>query len=451
MRVLITAVAGPHQGEVFRFTGHDTFLVGRSNRAHFRLPEKDEFFSRLHFLIEVSPPHCRLVDLKSTNGTYVNGQRVLTADLRDGDLIQGGQTVLRISLEGADDVAPSLPAPVGAPLPSPEPGATTLSHLYSPASCCVCAAVAGRPQPPAGFAGAKGVPLCAGCQAQVLGQPQPIPSYQIVRELGRGGMGVVYLALGPAGGAVAALKTIKPAADAGQAAVERFLREASILRELNHPHIVAFRDQGEAHGLLYFVMDFVPGADAARLLERQGPWPIARAVRLVCQVLEALEHAHGKGFVHRDIKPANVLVTEVQGREEARLLDFGLARVYLASKLSGLTLAGQVAGTAAFMAPEQIVSFRECGPAADQYAVAAMLYNLLTGQHVHDFPSAYQDRLLLILNDRAVPIRSRRQEVPEGLARFIHRALAKEPGERFADVRALRQSLLDCITAGRSG
>src|SRR5262249_39112390 len=154
--------------------------VGRSNRAHFRLPEKDEFFSRLHFLIEVSPPHCRLVDLKSTNGTYVNGQRVLTADLSDGDLIQGGQTVLRISLEGAGDVAPALPAPVGGRLPSPDLGASTLPQLASPASCCVCAAVAGRPQPSAGRPGAQGVPLCASCQARILGQPQPIPGYQIV-------------------------------------------------------------------------------------------------------------------------------------------------------------------------------------------------------------------------------------------------------------------------------
>jgi serine/threonine-protein kinase len=451
MHVLITAIAGPHQGEVFRFTGHDTFLVGRSNRAHFRLPEKDEFFSRLHFLIEVSPPHCRLVDLESTNGTFVNGQRVLTADLGDGDLIQGGQTVLRISLEGASAVAPALPPPVEAPLPSPDSAETTRPRASSPASCCVCAAVAGRPPPSAGRASAKGVPLCASCQAEVLGQPQPIPGYQIVRELGTGGMGVVYLALRPASGAVAALKTIKPAADAGEAAVERFLREASILRDLNHPYIVAFRDQGQARGLLYFAMDFVPGADAARLLEQQGPWPIARAVRLVCQVLEALEHAHGKGFVHRDIKPANVLVTEVEGREEARLLDFGLARVYQASKLSGLTLAGQVAGTAPFMAPEQIVSFRDCRPAADQYAVAATLYNLLTDRHVHDFPAAYQERLLLILNEKAVPIRSRRPEVPQGLAGVIHRALAKEPGERFADVGALRRALLDGLAEGRSG
>jgi serine/threonine-protein kinase len=96
MRILIAVIAGPHQGQVFTFTGHDTFLVGRSKRAHFRLPEKDEYFSRSHFLVEVNPPHCRLMDMKSTNGTFVNGKKVQVADLAHGDKIQAGQTILHI-------------------------------------------------------------------------------------------------------------------------------------------------------------------------------------------------------------------------------------------------------------------------------------------------------------------------------------------------------------------
>jgi serine/threonine-protein kinase len=453
MRVLIAVVAGPHQGQVFTFTGHDTFLVGRSRHAHFRLPEKDEYFSRLHFLIEVNPPRCRLMDMKSTNGTYVNGQRVITADLADGDLIQGGQTVLRVSLEGtaSEPIARQAPTtfPPGVPLPEAIPPrqaqpCTVLHEIRtSPESCPVCAAVAGKPLPAANLPGQGSWPLCPVCRIQIDSQPQPIPSYQIVRELGRGGMGVVYLALRSSAGAVVALKTIKPATDAGPAAVERFLREASILRELSHPGIVAFRDMGEAAGRLFFVMDFVPGTDAAHLLEEQGPWPIPRAVRVVCQLLEALEYAHARGFVHRDVKPANLLVTGTEGQEQARLVDFGLARVYQASKLSGLTLAGQVAGTAPFMAPEQILSFREAKPPVDQYAAAATLYNLLTAKYVYDFPASFEERMLLILQGTPVPIQSRRPEVPPGLAAVIHRALAREPGERFADVGAMRQALLE--------
>jgi serine/threonine-protein kinase len=284
--------------------------------------------------------------------------------------------------------------------------------------------------------------LCPACEEQAGEQPQPVPGYRIVRELGRGGMGVVYLAVDAAGGGLVALKTILPAVRVEKADLKRFLREARILQELEHPNIVAFRDVGEAQGRLFFAMDYVPGKDAAHLLEEHGPLPIKRAAGLVCQLLDALAYAHGKGFVHRDIKPNNMLVTEERGREVVKLADFGLARVYQASQMSGLTLAGDVGGTPAFLAPEQITHFREAKPAADQYSAAATLYTLLTGRFVFDSPRQNEAQLVMILHDKPVPIRSRRQDVPEKLAAVIHRALAKEPGERFPDVGAMRKALL---------
>jgi serine/threonine-protein kinase len=452
MRVLIAVIAGPHQGEVFTFAGHDTFLVGRSKRAHFRLPEKDEYFSRIHFLVEVNPPQCRLMDMNSTNGTYVNGQKVLMADLAHGDRIQAGQTVLQVSLEDPDQEPPTrraeadaegIPPSLGPELPPTASGAPAVPR----GACPVCAAVAGAAFPGLNRAPVDGWPLCLACQEQVRALPQLIPGFQLVRELGRGGMGIVYLALETGAGTVVALKTIKPAVNASKADVERFLREANILRELDHPQIVPFRSLGAANGQLYFVMAYVRGTDASRLLKEQGPLPIRQAVGLVCQLLEALEHAHSKGFVHRDVKPGNLLVTEVGGREEVRLADFGLARVYQASKLSGLSLAGQVAGTAPFLAPEQIVNFREVKPAADQYAAAATLYTMLTGRYTHNFPSVFQDRLLMILSEEPVPIQSRRPEIPAELAEVVHRALAKAPDGRFADVRTMRQALLACVAS----
>jgi serine/threonine-protein kinase len=453
MRVLIAVIAGPHQGRVFTFAGHDVFLVGRSKRAHFRLPEKDEFFSRIHFLVEVNPPRCRLVDMKSTNGTYVNGQRVLVADLMHGDRIQGGQTVLQVSLEGAGSEPAEAPRvqPPRAPAPRPGGGRGGCPDLPptqppEPAACRVCAAAAGEPLPPAGTAPGAGWPLCAICQDEAGEHEQPVPGYQLVRELGRGGMGVVYLALRDADGSVVALKTIRPAGTVSKKEVERFLREVNILRELSHPYIVSFRDVGEANGCLYFAMEYVPGADAGQLLKEHGPWSIRRAVGLICQLLEALEYAHGKGFVHRDVKPQNLMVTEAGGQEAVRLVDFGLARIYQASKLSGLTVAGQVGGTAPFLAPEQVLNFREAKPPADQYAAAATLYNLLTGRYIFDLSGGFQEQLLMVLQGTPVPIQSRRPDVPAKLAEVIHRALAAEPAGRFADVRALRLALLGAVT-----
>src|SRR5215467_2272215 len=105
MRVTLKVIGGPHKGQVYTFAGHDTFLVGRSKRAHFRLPAKDRYFSRLHFLVEVNPPHCRLTDLGSRNGTFVNGQKATKADLKAGDRIKAGRTILRVSMKRSEPVA----------------------------------------------------------------------------------------------------------------------------------------------------------------------------------------------------------------------------------------------------------------------------------------------------------------------------------------------------------
>jgi serine/threonine-protein kinase len=189
-------------------------------------------------------------------------------------------------------------------------------------------------------------------------------------------------------------------------------------------------------------MEYVPGFDAARLLKEQGPLPVPLAIRLVSQRLQALEHAHEQGFVHRDIKPANILITEVNGKKLVKLADFGLARVYQTSQISGLTLTGDIGGTTKFMPPEQITHYREVKPPADQYAAAATLYNLLTGMHVYDFAGAGIEAIAMILDDEPVPIRQRRADLPQELADLIQQALAREPQDRFGDVKEFRQALL---------
>jgi serine/threonine-protein kinase len=194
-------------------------------------------------------------------------------------------------------------------------------------------------------------------------------------------------------------------------------------------------------------MDFVRGTDAWGLVVQNGPLRVARAATLICQVLQALDYAHAKRFVHRDIKPANVLVRDDGDRETAMVADFGLARVYQASKLSGLTMTGTRGGTVAYMPPEQITNFRNAEPASDQYSVGATLYVLLTGQPVHDFPSRDDQQLSMILHDKPVPIRARRSDVPEALEGIIQRTLAKDPAKRFPDVKTLRRQLLPFTTS----
>jgi len=417
MAITLTVTQGPHQGRSFTFADHDTFIVGRSPQAHFSLGDQDRYFSRMHFLVEVNPPLCRLLDLGSHNGTLVNGQQVKSADLHDGDHVQAGHTVLRVSLRH------KVPA-----LSTVAPGAASST----------------RPPGRAGPAVPASLPTLSreNCLPEAPAEDVAIPGYRVLGELGRGGMGVVYQVVRESDGSVVALKTIRPAVSPQQDAVERFLREANILRGLTHPHIVSFRDMGASGGLLWFAMDFIPGTDAARLVQQQGPLAIRQAVGIVCEGLDALAFAHARGFVHRDVKPANLLLAPRQGRELVKLADFGLARTYQSSELSGLTMAGTMGGTPSFVPPEQILDFRSVKPAADQYSAAATLYHLLTGDCVYDRAGGTQEVLKRILLSEPIPIRDRRGDLPPALAAVIHRALSRQPADRFPDVAGLRKALL---------
>ena len=253
-----------------------------------------------------------------------------------------------------------------------------------------------------------------------------IPGYKIERELGHGGMGVVYLAVRQADGLRVALKTIIPEVHVSPAQVQRFIREANILQQLKHKHIVEFLGANHNESTLYLAMSYVEGADAARLVRDQGPLPVPMAVRMIYQLLSALAYAHDKGFVHRDIKPGNLLVTQIEAKKSVKLADFGLARVYQESRMSGLTIEGDQGGTPAFMAPEQVTSFRKTPPSADQYSAAATLYNLLTAKLPFDFEAGKGSWLTIILQNEPVPILERRADLPRALAAIIHRAMAKD-------------------------
>ncbi|MBL8797197.1 MAG: protein kinase [Planctomycetia bacterium] len=480
MRITLTVIEGPDQGRQFHFDGRDFFLVGRSSKAHFQLPRTDRMVSRVHFLVEVNPPRCRLLDMNSHNGTFVNNQKVPQADLSDGDRIKVGKTTLQIAVDiSVDDHEADTPPPVEVPPPVPAKRQSSLKlpplavsapppsapvnvappsapvrtppseptaplapssfdqpHPAGAERCRACGA-APAPAPPKTFF----APLCAKCQDKVRQQLQPFPGYQIVEVLGQGGMGIVHQAIGT-NGEVVALKSFLPHAKPSPHQVKRFLREVNTLRKLNHPYIVGFREFGDVNGKLYCAMELVQGTDAGKVVSKQGPLAPKRAVRLICQLLEALHYAHGLGLVHRDIKPANLLVTQNQGQESVKLADFGLAREYQASMMSGLTTEGELGGTIAFMPPEQITDFHGVGPAADQYSASAALYNLLTNRYVYDLPPKdIRRQLSMILQDEPVPIHQRRPDLNAELATIIHRALSREPNYRYASAGDMRKAL----------
>src|SRR5262249_23081676 len=198
---------------------------------------------------------------------------------------------------------------------------------------------------------------------------------EIVGELGRGGMGVVYQARQLRLNRVVALKMILAGSHAGEQDVLRFLGEAEAVAALHHPNIVPLYEFGQHHGLPYFTLAFVPGGSLGDKLQGT-PLPPQEAARLAEQLARGVAYAHAKGIIHRDLKPGNVLLDE---DGTARITDFGLAkRVEVGT---GLTASGAIMGSAEYMAPEQASGrSKEVGPAADVYALGAILYECLTGR-----------------------------------------------------------------------
>jgi serine/threonine protein kinase len=386
----LTAIEGPLAGQAFRLAGHCTFLVGRGPAGVQFALEGDPGVSRTHFLIEYNPPHARLVDLHSKNGTYVNGQRVTEAPLNNGDVVRAGLTSLHVSMPGG---------PATRPMVTEMPTPATTDML--------------------------------------------VPGYRLVREVARGGMGVVYQAKREADGEMVAVKMVLPAVSPRPEVMGRFQREMSILQRLSHPNIVRFLDTGESGRLLYFVMEYVEGQSAAEAVKKGGAFAPERVVALGCQLLEALAHAHLQGFIHRDVKPGNILLTTVDGRETVKLADFGLARTYQASMMSGLTISGQPGGTPGYMPPEQVLDFRSARPSADQYAAAATLYYLLTGQMIYEADRSSADLLMRVLNDEPKPLRQPAggPSLPGQMGQLFCRALARDPQKRYPDVLAFRDAL----------
>jgi len=442
MRVILDVLQGPRQGRSFVFDRHDTFIVGRSRFVHCPMPE-DSALSRDHFLIEINPPRCEVRDLGSTNGTYVNERRVERVRLSSGDRIAAGQSVFQVRVEvgsGSDDLSGSAPAAEN------QVGTVSLDLNARPIVCSGCGAaapagvdVAGGPDP------LPGEPLhwlCASCRTAASAVPQPVPHYTSLRELGRGAMGVVYQARHNQTGQLVALKLIVPESAAARSAVDRFLREMSVISQLKHPNIVEWLEQGMTRGQFWFAMEYVQGTNLESIAnDEPGSYPVDQACRMTCQVLKGLEQAHALGFVHRDIKPENILIGRGPDGLVAKISDFGLAKSFRGLGLSGLTFSGEMRGTVPFMPPEQMLDFKTVTPAGDLYSTAATLYYLLSCQFIYDQVSEGGDLIRTLLEEPPVPILSRRGDVPAALAAVLERCLARDPKDRYPTAPAMRQAL----------
>jgi serine/threonine protein kinase len=264
--------------------------------------------------------------------------------------------------------------------------------------------------------------------------------YHLQAPLGRGGMATVFLARDTRGGHLVALKVLSPRRARAQDRLRaRFLREMALSTRVAHPHLAWTYEAGEARGVLYIAMEYIPGRTLARLVLDEGPLPVPRATRLLAEAAAGLEHAHNLGLIHRDLKPSNIMITP---HDHAKVLDLGLALV------EGEVIAdhevvggrGYIVGTMDYIAPEQTTNAAEVDRRSDVYAMGGTLYYVLTGQP--PFPGGNnRDKIRRHRTEEPVAVEKLRPDLPPGLGDVIRRMMAKDARRRYASAAAVADAL----------
>lgn len=413
MKIKLIVIEGPLKGKSFLFKDKGTFLFGRSSQCQASVPD-DGSISRKHFVIELGDAGAHIRDLGSLNGIWINGIKIggkipgagtpaetpsRDIPLNHGDIIKAGMTVFQIDAEQG-------------------PAWTVMQGDGA------------APEPRTGL---------------TLAQLSNIQGYEIERELAKGGFGTVYLARCKKDRATVAVKVISPKVVASERIKKTVLREIECLKKLHHPNLVSLLDSGTVENTIYYVMDFCQGGNIDEYMQKQGGrLPAALALPVFLQSLRALSYIHVMGYVHRDLKPANILISELGTDTGVKISDFGLAKNYERSGLSGITTQNIAAGTCHFMPPEQVTDFRSVKPAADVWSIGATFYNMLTGALPHDFP-ADAEPLGIVLNGGIVPVAARFGTVPGGLAKIIDTALNMNPSQRYKDAGKMLEALREAV------
>jgi serine/threonine-protein kinase len=501
-KVSLKIIGGKLLGNEYVFTERTTCIVGRGLDCNPRLPDDEEHrtISRHHCLLDINPPGIRVRDFGSLNGTYVNGakigQRCKTAspqeavqtqfpeyDLKDGDEIKLGSTVFKVisyvpplcmecSTEiPQDDAARSR---VGDGVyrcdkcrTGPEKPDEEIQLTPKPRACSNCGADVSKEAP----VKLQGSFLCSRCRSDPMemvkaliakankgdNQLVAIKGYTIIRELGKGGMGAVYLAKKHGSEDLVALKMMISGEVVSERSKAMFMREVENSRHLKHPNVVQLLEFGTSDGTFFFTLEFCDGGSVDRLMvKNKGKLPIALALNIALQALDGLDYAHkleipgvkltdgrvitAKGLVHRDIKPTNLFYLGSEDKPIIKVADFGLGKAFDAAGLSGYTRTGAAAGTPVFMPRQQVINFKYSKPEIDVWAMAASLYFMITGRFPRDFPKD-KDPWRLVLQTPAVSILNRDPSIPPRLAAVIDEALLDNPEIKFKSAADFKNAL----------
>ncbi|NLO39100.1 MAG: protein kinase [Ruminiclostridium sp.] len=475
MAVQLVVIEGYDKDKLLSFEATCSYSVGRGDMdqpVDLKLDSRDRLVSRLHFFIDYRPPRFFIRDNHSTNGTLIkskNKKNILwnqESEIFVGDLIIAGNTIFRLEMIEPVKTARETPSSVG----SGEPGNADIPGVHNkippvkntgPAMNCIDCGLPLTTGMTASELESFGLPvfMCPNCAAAYTCEHslKDLMEYRILKKIGEGSMGLVFLARQETTGMLAAIKTIIPGMSASETDLLLFEREINIMRGLDHPNITKLYEFSFLDDRHYFISEYMPGGDL--LLKNDchgGRMPWKKACIIVCDILSALHYSHEKGIIHRDIKPSNILLKKyLQGNDVPKLTDFGLAKMYENAGLTNITKTTDRRGTPLFMAPEQFINYRYCKPQADIYSTGIVLYYLLSGSFPftesltkRDDPLSFlrkRDPILAILENKPVPVLERNPSIPVALSQIVYTAIRRTPEERFRTAKEMRQAILDLL------
>ncbi len=395
--LVVTFLSGSLRGKAFGYTQPARVLIGRSHDCTIEVV--DPKVSRRHCVLQFDGRQVSVKDLGSANGTFLNGVEIGLALLEPGDLVRLAGTHLKIDVSDPERTVCQKAAPVPA----------DSQRILRNRALRVA-----------------------------------IPGLELQDVLGEGATSAVFSAKRASGEPVA-VKVLRVAQSVAVDDRLRFLREAETASALVHPNIVRVLGQGESDGQLYIIMELVRGETLGARVKRDGPLPLAAALDVVRQVAGALELARTKDVVHRDVKPDNIILSE---DGTAKLLDFGLAKSILNAGKSGLTLAGDVLGTLAYMAPEQLDSSVHADHRSDIYSLGATAYHLISGRTPF-VARASVDYFWKILHEEPPELDSLRSDIPSAVSAFVARCMRKRPDDRFSSAGEVARLATDLLEGSR--
>jgi len=490
MKVTLEIIKGPEVGRKFDFSEPDTFLVGRAKDATFRLPEEDPYVSRRHFHLEISPPNIIFRDLESKNTPLINNKVTIERKLKDGDIIEVGYTLMKVSISDKIEIKTIHCKKCNAVI-------KILRNEASPGYCENCQKIIERGKRDKAFTNElpvsckcgknltkeansdkralelldKVIYSCPGCLPSGDNEKGlKINNYEVIKKIGEGGMGKVYLVYHRSTARLLVCKKIigVPKNDL----LKRFEREIRFQSKLSHPNIIQFIDSGIHNQEPYLIMEFATGGDLNKLMiDHSQPLKSDKAVKYIIESLKGIEYLHANKIIHRDIKPDNILLQKnKEGVIVPKITDLGIAKSINNAGGSSLTKVGIAMGTVFYMPPEQIRDARSVDERADLYAIGITLYYLLTGKYPYNFPTQLdvirwmvenkgkfknekeafdallmleksKNPLLIILSENPVPIRSRDTSIPVVLAGIADKAVNKSISQRFRTASEFRKEL----------